>query len=61
MSARQYRSDRPWSNTFDSSPLYSFDWDSIGTAGLYTRSMRDESESGVSIDECKGENSDSGA
>lgn len=57
----RYCTNECTSNTFDSSPFYIFDWDSIGTAGLYTRSMRDEFEIGVSFDECTGENSDSGA
>ena len=50
-SKSRYSTDECTSNTLDSSPLYSFDWDSIGTTGLYTRSMRDDFEIGVSFDE----------
>lgn len=37
------------------------DRESTGSAGPYTRSPRDELGSGVSTDDCAGENSDSGA
>ena len=57
----RYSTEECTSNPFDSSTLYSFDWNSIGTTRLYTRSMRDEFEIGVSFDECTGENSGSGA